>query len=117
VFARLMALTNHPRVRVLWDLHHPYRTNGEKPEVTYANLSPYTVSIHVKDSRPNPDGGHTYVLLGEGDVPLKKMLDLLVAGGYAGYAILEWEKRWIPALAEPEVVFPQYVHKMREWGF
>jgi sugar phosphate isomerase/epimerase len=57
------------------------------------------------------------VLLGEGDVPLKKMLDMLVAGGYAGYAILEWEKRWIPELAEPEVVFPQYVHKMREWGF
>ncbi len=117
VFARLMALTNHPRVRVLWDLHHPYRTNGEKPEVTYANLAPYTVSTHVKDSRPNPDGGHTYVLLGEGDVPLKKMLDMLVAGSYVGYAILEWEKRWIPELAEPEVVFPQYVRKMREWGF
>jgi sugar phosphate isomerase/epimerase len=115
VFARLMAEVNHPRVRVLWDLHHPFRTTGEAPEFTYANLGPYTVSIHVKDSKPNADGSHTYVLLGEGDVPLKKMLDLLVAGGYDGYAILEWEKRWIPGLAEPEVVFPQYVAKMREW--
>jgi sugar phosphate isomerase/epimerase len=115
VFARLMAEANHPRVRVLWDLHHPFRTNGEPPEVTYANLAPYTVSTHVKDSRPNPDGSHTYVLLGEGDVPLKRMLDMLVQGGYDGYAILEWEKRWHPELAEPEVVFPQYVSKMREW--
>jgi len=115
VFARLMAEADHPRVRVLWDLHHPFRTNGEPPEVTYANLAPYTVSTHVKDSIPNPDGGHTYVLLGEGDVPLKKMLDMLVEGGYDGYAILEWEKRWHPELAEPEVAFPQYVRKMREW--
>ena len=113
-FARLMAKADHPRVRVLWDLHHPFRTNGEPAEVTYANLAPYVVSIHVKDSIPTADG-HQYVLLGEGDVPLKRMLDLLVAGGYDGYAILEWEKRWIPSLLEPEVAFPQYVAKMREW--
>ncbi len=115
VFARLMREAAHPRVRVLWDLHHPYRTNGEPAALTYANLGPFTVSTHVKDSAPTPDGGHQYVLLGEGDVPLKEMLDLLVAGGYKGYAILEWEKRWIPSLLEPEVVFPQYVAKMREW--
>jgi len=110
-----MRETAHPRVRVLWDLHHPYRTNGEPAAFTYANLGPFTVSTHVKDSVPLPGGGHQYVLLGEGDVPLKEMLDLLVAGGYKGYAILEWEKRWIPSLLEPEVAFPQYVAKMREW--
>lgn len=115
VFAKLMAEADHPRVRVLWDLHHPFRTNGEAPEVTYANLAPYTVSIHVKDSLPNEDGTHSYTLLGEGDVPLEKMLGMLADGGYDGYAILEWEKRWIPHLAEPEIVFPQYVEKMREW--
>ena len=113
-FARLMAEANHPRVRVLWDLHHPYRTNGEEAEVTYANLAPYVVSTHFKDSVPTADG-HQYVLLVEGDVPLKKMLDMLIAGGYDGYAILEWEKRWHPDLAEPEIAFPQYVSKMREW--
>jgi sugar phosphate isomerase/epimerase len=115
VFARLMAEVDHPRVRVLWDLHHPFRANGESPELTYANLAPYTASTHVKDSRPDPDGGYSYVLTGEGDVPLKPMLDMLVAGGYDGYAILEWEKRWHPELAGPEVAFPQYVRQMREW--
>lgn len=114
VFRRLMDQTAHPRVRVLWDLHHPYRANGEDPVLTYNNLAPYTVSTHVKDSIPTADG-HQYVLLGEGDVPLKKMLDMLVAGGYKGYAILEWEKRWIPSLAEPEIAFPQYVAQIRAW--
>jgi hypothetical protein len=38
-----------------------------------------------------------------------------VAGGYCGYAILEWEKRWIPDLPEPEIAFPQYVKQMRKW--
>jgi sugar phosphate isomerase/epimerase len=115
VFARLMKEVNHPRVRVLWDLHHPYRTNGEPADVTYNNLAPYTISTHVKDSIPTADGEHRYVLLGEGDVPLKRMLDLLVGGGYEGYAILEWEKRWIPDLLEPEIAFPQYVKQMRAW--
>jgi sugar phosphate isomerase/epimerase len=62
-----------------------------------------------------PADGYQYVLLGEGDVPLKKVLDMLTAGGYDGYAILEWEKRWHPESAEPELTFLQYVSKMREW--
>jgi len=114
VFGRLMAEVNHPRVRVLWDLHHPFRTNGEPAEMTYRNLIPYTVSTHFKDSLPNEDGGHTYTLLGEGDVPLKAMLDMLVEGGYDGYAILEWEKRWHPYVEEPEEAFPGFVAYMRE---
>lgn len=115
VFARLMREVSHPRVRVLWDLHHPFRSRGETPELTYEHLAPYVVSIHVKDSIPAPDGKHQYVPLGEGDVPVKTMLEKLIAGGYSGYAVLEWEKRWIPTLLEPEVVFPQYIKKMREW--
>ena len=115
VLARVLAEVNHPRVRVLWDLHHPFRFGGESPEYTYGNLGSYAVGIHLKDSIPTDDGGQTYVLLGEGDVPLQDMLNLLVEGGYDGYAILEWEKRWHRELPEPETVFPQYIAKMREW--
>jgi len=113
--ARVMAEADHPGARVLWDLHHPYRAGGEPPALTYANLGPYTAAIHVKDSLSTPDGGHAYVPVGQGDVPLKEMLDLLVQGGYDGFATLEWEKRWIPDLAEPEEVFPAYVRQMRAW--
>ena len=100
----------HPRVGVLWDLHHPYR-QGESPEETFAALRPYVKQTHVKDSQP----GGTYCLLGKGDVPILQMLRLLKGGGYDGWINLEWEKRWIPALADPEVAFPQYAARLRQY--
>lgn len=100
----------HPRVGVLWDLHHPFR-QGESPEETFAALRPYVKQTHVKDSKP----GGTYCLLGEGDIPVLEMLRLLKGGGYDGWINLEWEKRWIPALADPEVAFPQYAAKLRDY--
>ncbi|MBS7653479.1 sugar phosphate isomerase/epimerase [Candidatus Bathyarchaeota archaeon] len=113
--ARLMREVNHKRIRILWDLHHPYRMKGEPPELTYSNLAPYIVNIHVKDSIVDDEGRVRYVLLGEGTVPIRKMLSMLIEGGYGGYATLEWEKRWHPYLSDPEIVFPQYVQKMHEW--
>ncbi|MEM3478800.1 MAG: sugar phosphate isomerase/epimerase family protein [Candidatus Bathyarchaeia archaeon] len=112
--AQLMREVNHKRVRILWDLHHPYRMRGESPEETYRNIGQYTVSVHVKDSIVE-DNKVKYVLLGEGDIPIKEMLKMLLEGGYRGYAIVEWEKRWHPELLDPEIVFPQYARKMREW--
>ncbi len=115
VCARVMSQVGHPCVKVLWDLDNSYRTSREPPETTYANLAPYIVNIHVKDSVLDDKGQPRFVLLGKGDVPLKRMLDMLTQGGYNGYATLEWEKRWHPEILEPEVVFPQYIQKMHEW--
>ena len=100
----------HPRVKALWDLHHPYR-QGESPAETFAALGPYVEQTHVKDSAP--DG--TYCLLGEGNIPVREMLRLLKGGGYDGWINLEWEKRWIPALADPRVAFPQYAARLRQY--
>ena len=100
----------HPRAAALWDLHHPAR-HGETPMETYHALAPYTRSTHVKDSQANG----TYCLCGDGDIPLREMIGLLHAGGYDGYLTLEWEKRWIPELLEPEAAFPQYAKVLRGW--
>ena len=43
------------------------------------------------------------------------MLALLVQGGYDGWINLEWEKRWFPSLADPEVAFPQYAQTLRQY--
>ena len=49
-----------------------------------------------------------YVLVGEGDVPVKTQVQVLAAGGYKGYYGFEWEKRWHPEIPDPEVAFPHY---------
>jgi len=108
--AEVLALTAHPRVAALWDLHHPFR-QGETPGETISALRPYVRMTHLKDSNP----GGTYCLLGEGDVPIMEMLRLLSAAGYDGYLNLEWEKRWLPQLAEPEIAFPQYSRVLRDY--
>jgi len=108
--AEVLRRARHPLAGALWDLHHPYR-QGESPQETWDALGPWVRLVHVKDSKP----GGTYCLLGEGDVPIREMLGILKAGGYAGDISLEWEKRWIPELLEPEVVFPQYASTLRQY--
>jgi sugar phosphate isomerase/epimerase len=105
--ADLLQQTDHPSVGALWDLHHPYR-QGEAPETTAQVLAPFLRHTHVKDSR---DG--RYCLIGEGDVPLARMIGLLREHGYNGWISLEWEKRWHPEIAPPEEVFPQYPRVLR----
>jgi len=115
VVSHVMKEVNHPYVGILWDMYHPFRFNHEDPEETYTNLSPYIVGVHVKDSILDENGQTKLVLPGEGDVPLKKMLKMLINDDYNGYVTFEWEKRWHPYLPEPEIAFPRFVEKMREW--
>ena len=47
-------------------------------------------------------------LPGTGEVDLQRALRILHEGGYRGYLSFEWEKKWEPDLAEPEIAFPHY---------
>lgn len=107
--AELLALADHPAVFSLWDLHHPYRQNEPIAE-THRLLGPTLRHVHIKDGK---DGAYT--MMGEGDVPLVPMLDLLVGGGYTGPISLEWEKRWHPEIADPQIAFPQYADAIRAY--
>jgi hypothetical protein len=40
---------------------------------------------------------------------LAKAIDLLRKRGYDGYVMFEHEKRWHMELAEPEVIFPEFI--------
>jgi fatty-acyl-CoA synthase len=45
------------------------------------------------------------------------MLHMLGDRGYDGYVSVEWEKRWHPELAEPEIALPQHIAWLRGEGF
>jgi sugar phosphate isomerase/epimerase len=107
--AELLQEANHPNVFSLWDLHHPFRL-GEAIQTTHTALRPTLRHVHIKDSISN-----RYTLLGDGDIPVFAMLDLILDAGYVGAVSLEWEKRWHPEIAEPEVAFAQYAKRLREY--
>ncbi|MCL1887451.1 MAG: sugar phosphate isomerase/epimerase [Kiritimatiellaeota bacterium] len=114
--ARAFELAEFPKsVEMLWDVHHPYRCAHESPETTWANIGRHVRYTHWKDSLPKPDGGYTLTRFGQGDIPLKKIFDVMTAGGYDGWHTLEWEKRWCPYLDEPEVAFPDFVRVLRSF--
>ncbi|CAM3900893.1 sugar phosphate isomerase/epimerase family protein [Lederbergia lenta] len=99
---------------VLWDVHHPYRTVGENPELTWKTLGDRIKYTHWKDSyiKEDTSRGYQLCLLGEGDIPLERMYRLLQDEGYEGYYTLEWEKVWCPEIEEPDIAFKQYANYM-----
>ena len=119
VVAELLALidpgaVDSGAVGAVWDSHHPHRM-GERPAEVYANLGPRILLAQVKDARRQADGDWQLVLLGEGEVPVREMLGLLVDGGYPHWISVEWEKRWHPEIEEPEVALPQHLELLTKW--
>jgi fatty-acyl-CoA synthase len=106
--AEVLADVPSSAIGALWDSHHPYRM-GEPAEEVIELLGKRIVHVHVKDVRRTGSDGSDWqlVLLGEGEVPVRQQLEALRRAGYAGYVSLEWEKKWHPELAEPEVALPQ----------
>jgi len=108
-----------PAFGALWDMGHTYRVGGEKPADTYAALGKRIGYTHVKDAVYDPkhpqamEDGWRYVPPGTGELPLAESIGILKAHGYAGWLQFEHEKRWHPALPEPEEIFPQFVNWVR----
>jgi sugar phosphate isomerase/epimerase len=108
----VMRAVHHPHVGVLWDVHHPYRFFSEPLADTYEKLKDRIRHVHLKDS-VSVDGGVRYCLLGQGIVPVSEVLQLLASGGYDGWIVFEWEKRWHPEIEEPEVALPDFIRVVR----
>ena len=112
--AKLLQTVGSPYIRALWDIHHPFRFFGEKPEETWNNLGEQIRYIHLKDSVVEK-GKVSYRLPGNGDLPLPEVFSLLREKAYDGYISLEWVKRWSTEIEDPAIVFPFFVHYVRQW--
>ncbi|NLL05546.1 MAG: AMP-binding protein [Clostridiaceae bacterium] len=115
--ARLCSLLDNiasDAVAALWDMHHPYRFAGEKPEKTVQNLGAYIKYVHIKDSIME-NGVPKYKMMGEGDLPIDEMMRALRSINYEGYVSLEWVKRWAADLDDAGVVFPNFANYMERY--
>jgi sugar phosphate isomerase/epimerase len=113
--AELLAMVESPSVGAVWDSHHPHRT-GEPPAEVYRNIGGRLLLAQVKDARREPGApdGWRLTLLGQGEVPVREIIDLLAAG-YPGWISVEWEKHWHPEIEEPQVALPQYYTLLSAW--
>ena len=111
--AELLQRVRDPSFAALWDVHHPYRV-GESPDDVLRALGPRISLVHVKDARRRGDDWEL-VPLGEGEVPVRESLAALRAAGYDGWLTFEWEKRWHPELADPELALPRDGETLRRW--
>jgi len=110
--ASLLSRVDCRAVGALWDVLHTCRM-GESPEEVTQLLGDRLLHVHVKDGRGETGASQwELVLLGEGDVPMAGVLRALRANGYRGWLTVEWEKKWHPEIAEPEVALPQHAEAM-----
>ena len=103
--AEVLAGVDQPAVGACWDVANSFFY--EPAEVTWRAIGRYVYHVHFKDAAKTEKGVHS-VLPGTGQVDLRKALRLMRDGGYAGCLSFEWEKKWEPDLAEPEIAFPHY---------
>src|SRR5687768_3832094 len=104
---------NHPSIGVCWDLFNAALV-GKKPAYSVPTLNSKILYTQVKDATLGPLGA-TYTKIGEGDVEVRNFIRRLRGIGYEGYVTVEWEKAWLPNLAEPEEILPDAIRKLREW--
>lgn len=99
---RLFNTVNHDNYGLLVDMGN-FTCVDEDHVLAVSRLAPYAVHVHAKDMRirsvPTGNcasmtrGGNYFcgVSVGEGDVPVKKCLNILKRAGYDGYLSIEFE--------------------------
>lgn len=102
------SLIHSAKFGILWDVQHSDKIYGDDFLTFYEPLKHLIRHVHVKDHHRN-HGEFKLCPIGEGDVPLKRIVNRLKADGYDGYYSLEWEKKWHPELPDAETVFPYFV--------
>ncbi len=110
----IMDRLSHPSIAVCWDVFNAALI-GESPFISVPTLNSRIQYTQVKDALLGPLGAN-YCKLGEGNVPVRKFITRLMGIGYDGYVTLEWEKAWLPGLAEPEEILPDAIVKLRDWS-
>ena len=99
---QLFNAVNHDNYGLLVDIGN-FICVDEDPAQAVSRVAPYAVHVHLKDMlvRPEPVGpicnktrGCNYfagTVVGEGDIPVKRCLQILKAAGYDGIVSLEYE--------------------------
>lgn len=98
---RLFNAVNHENYGLLVDIGN-FACVDEDSALAVSKVAPYAIHVHIKDMliRDEPFGdcmmtrGGRYLcgtVVGEGDIPVKRCLQILKQAGYEGYLSIEYE--------------------------
>lgn len=109
---KLMQRTDK-EIGVIWDVTNAYVRCSEPTEDTFNKIKSYIKHTHIKDAKGDYPNAKL-CMIGEGDLSIKQMINLLKSIGYEGWLSLEWEKAWHPELEEPETVLDVYINHIKK---
>jgi len=97
----ILAAVDRPEVGVVWDPANAWAA-GDAPEHGMAVLGDRICYVQLKDGVGHGDSWRL-TRLGEGEVPLSRVIELLAARGPMPPLSLEWERAWHPELDPAEI--------------
>jgi len=102
--------------KLLWDIGNTDPVYEDNYMDFYKPVKDLISHTHYKDHIRGTLGDQStykHCEMGKGQIPIIAITKQLLADGYSGYFTLEWEKKWIPELSEPEIAFPDFVKLMK----
>jgi len=104
----------HPAVGCCWNQCHAM-TLGERATNSIPRLGNKIRMVHICDGKFDEAGAQLgYALPGEGDVGVKRQIEILKGLLYDRYLMFEWPKLWVDSLPAPESVLPKVAKFLRE---
>lgn len=104
----------HPAVGCCWNQCHAM-TLGERATNSVPRLGNKIGMVHLCDGKFDEAGALlSYALPGEGDVGIKRQIEILKGLLYDRYLMFEWPKLWVDSLPAPESVLPEVAKFLRE---
>jgi glucosamine-6-phosphate deaminase len=99
-----------PAVGAVWDPANAFEL-GEAPAEGHRVLGARIRHVHVKDLVAAPAGqAHGLPALpGRGTFAPERVLSVLQAAGYDRWISFEWEKKWHPAIEDPDFALPHFI--------
>jgi sugar phosphate isomerase/epimerase len=110
--ADIMVAVPHSALRAVWDIGNAFAA-GEDPAEGLRALGPHLGYVHVKDGTLS-GGQWRLTQLGQGQVPLGRIIRGLLAAGYQGGLTVEWERAWHPELEPAETALPVALNVLRK---
>jgi sugar phosphate isomerase/epimerase len=112
---RIVESADCPNVGVVWDPANCFTDGKEYPSEAVHAFGTALRHVHLRDLHSH-NGMWEPVPTGSGQFPLREILAKLKEIGYERFVSFEWEKKWRPELAEPELAIPQFAGWFRQNG-